>query len=354
MVADPRVQAAVARVPVLRRFARRDGDALMDLVAGFVHSQVLLAVVRLRLLNRLMDGPADAATLADGTGIDARRMAVLCDAACALSLMRRRRKGYAIARRGAALLGVPGLEGMILHHPVLYRDMADPVALLQGADTELSAFWPYVFGAGAAADPQRAATYSQLMTDSQTLVAQDTLARVDLSRARRVLDVGGGTGAFLIALGRAHPGPALHLFDLPAVVPGARARFAEAGLEGRATVSAGSFRDDPLPTGADVVTLVRILYDHDDVTAMALLQAVRAALPPDGRVVVSEPMTGGDRPHRAGDAYFAFYTLAMGTGRARAPSRITAMLREAGFAAPRDHGSARPFVTHVLSAGVTQ
>ncbi|WP_392387222.1 methyltransferase [Jannaschia aquimarina] len=350
LIASPRFQSSVARIPVLRRLARRDGDALMDLVAGFVHSQILLAVVELQLLHRLMDGPADAPDLAAGTGIDARRIAILCDGAVALGLMRRARRGYRIARRGAALLGVPGLEGMIRHHPVLYRDMADPLALLRGGETELSRFWPYVFGAGAAEDPATAERYSRLMSDSQILVAEETLARIDLSDATEVLDVGGGTGAFLAALGQRHPHPRLHLFDLPAVVAQAEARLAHAGLAGRAHVTAGSFRDDPLPKGADTITLNRVLYDHADETVAALLSAIRAALPPGGRVVVSEPMTGGVSPNRSGNAYFAFYTLAMGTGRARSPDEIAKLLKAAGFEAVRDHGTSRPFVTHVLSA----
>jgi demethylspheroidene O-methyltransferase len=61
-------------------------------------------------------------------------------------------------------------------------------------------------------------------------------------------------------------------------------------------------------------------------------------------------MAGGDRPERAGDAYFALYTLAMGTGRARSPARIAAMLRAAGFARIRNRGTTRPFVTHVVEA----
>ena len=349
MVASPAVQAWVARVPGLRGLARRDGDALMDVVAGFVHSQALLAVVELRLLHRLMDGPADAAALAAGTGVDARRMGILCDAACALGLMARRGGAYRIARRGAALLGVPGLEGMIRHHPTLYGDLSDPVAFLRGdTDPALARFWPYVLGD--ADDPARAERYSRLMTDSQALVAQETLARVDLSGAQEVLDVGGGAGAFLVALGRRHPKPRLHLLDLPAVVPRARAAFRDAGLAGRATVTPGSFRDGPLPRGADAVTLNRVLYDHDDGTVRALLRAVHDALPPGGRVVVSEPMAGDRRPERAGDAYFAFYTLAMGTGRTRTPRAIRALLTEAGFEGARDAGTTRPFVTRVVTA----
>ncbi|GIT91400.1 Demethylspheroidene O-methyltransferase [Jannaschia pagri] len=350
LVASRRFQSFCAAVPCLRRIARRDGEALFDLVGGFVHSQVLFAVVELRLLHRLFDGPATAPALARGTALTADRIEILCNAAVSLGLMRRTRDGYGLARKGAAILGVPGLEAMISHHHVLYRDLADPLAVLGGAETELSKFWPYVFGAAAAQDPDTARRYSDLMSDSQGLVAEETLRRCDLSKAGTVLDIGGGTGAFLSALGQRHGAPALHLFDLPPVVSGARDRFAATGLTDRVQITAGSFRDDPLPVGADVITLVRVLYDHSDTTVMDLLRAVHAALPEGGRLVVSEPMTGGDRPHPAGDAYFAFYCMAMGTGRARSPQVIREMMGAAGFASTVDHGTTRPFVTHVLSA----
>jgi demethylspheroidene O-methyltransferase len=167
-----------------------------------------------------------------------------------------------------------------------------------------------------------------------------------------VLDIGGGTGTFLSALGARHAGPRLHLFDLPAVVSGARDTFAAAGLESRARITPGSFRDDGLPVGADAVTLLRVLYDHTDETVLALLATVRGVLPRGGRLIVSEPMTGGAAPHRAGDAYFAFYCMAMGTGRARSPAQVEALLRRAGFDRIEDRGTSRPFVTHVLEAFV--
>jgi demethylspheroidene O-methyltransferase len=350
-VASRRFQSAVAAIPGLRRVARRDGEALFDLVSGFVQSQVLAAVVDLRLLHRLLDdGPADAAALARNTGLTAERMADLCDAATALGLFKRRRGVYRLARRGAAVLGVPGLEGMITHHSVLYRDMADPLAVLRGEETELAAFWPYVFGAGAATNPETARRYSDLMADSQALVAEETLRLVDLSGAEEVLDIGGGTGAFLTALGRAHPGPRLHLFDLPAVAGEARARFDAADLSARARITPGSFRDDPLPGGADVATLVRVLYDHRDETVRDLLAAVHAALPRGGRLVVSEPMTGGGRPNRSGDVYFRFYCMAMGTGTARSAVEISTLLKAAGFGGIAAPASSRPFVTSVITA----
>lgn len=345
-------QAWAARVPGLRRLARAEGRALFDLVAGFVNSQVLMALVELRILHHLQEGPASVRTLAARCAIPEARMQVLLQAGAGLDLLRRGRGGdYRLSLRGAALLAVPGLEPMIRHHRALYADLADPVAFLRGGgETELSRFWPYVFGAAQATDPAVAATYSDLMSESQVLVAEDTLRLADLSDRKRLLDVGGGAGAFLAAAGAVYPRLALDLFDLPAVLPSARVRLGQAGLSSRVTLHPGSFRDDPLPRGADAISLIRVLYDHDDATVAGLLRAAHAALPPGGRLVVSEPMSGGDRPDRATDVYFAIYTLAMQTGRTRSAAEIGAALQAAGFINIRNLGGFRPFITSVFTA----
>lgn len=346
-----RFHAISQAIPGLRRISRREGQALFDTLSGFVQSQALMALVELDVLAALRKGPLRTAALAHAARVAPDRMAVLMQAAAALKLVRRGRDVWHLAPRGAAFLTVPGLAAMVRHHRVLYRDLADPTAFLRGETTpELAGFWPYVFGAGAAADPQTAAIYSQLMADSQGLVAADTLAVVDFSNVRNLMDVGGGTGAFLTAVGQAVPALQLTLFDLPAVVPGATARFAKAGLEARTRIVAGSFRDDPLPKGADAISLVRVLYDHADSTVAALLAAVHTALPPGGRIVISEPMSGGHTPDRATDIYFAFYTLAMGTGRTRSATEVENLLKNAGFGAIRIHPSQRSYVTQVVTA----
>ena len=348
---SPRFHAFCARMPGLRHLARAEGAALFDIVQGFVQSQALLALVELRVLHRLAEGPAPLAALAGLAGVPPERMAILARAGAGLGLMAERRGMWRLTVRGAAFLAVPGLEAMVRHHPVLYRDLADPVAFFRGeTQPELAGFWPYVFGAGGAADPGLAQRYSDLMADSQGLVAADTLRLADFRGVAHLMDVGGGTGAFLAAVGAAHPGLRMTLFDLPAVVPGATARLAAAGLADRVTIHPGSFRDDPLPRGADAISLVRVLYDHADATVAALLRAVHDALPPGGRVVVSEPMSGGARPDPATDVYFSLYTLAMQTGRTRSGAEIARMLGDAGFADVQIRPGFRPFVTSVVTA----
>ncbi len=348
LVASARFQALCARVPGLRTIARREGAALFDLMQGFVQSQMLMALVELRILHLLVDGPATAAVLAPRCGVPPERLQILLQAGAAMRLLKRRGDRFALARRGTALLTVPGLQDMVRHHDVLYRDLADPVAFIRGdTTTELADFWPYVFGAKGAMDPAQTARYSRLMAESQSLVAAEALGHLSLKGAHKLLDVGGGTGVFLRAVRARYPKLQLALFDLPDVV-------AQAALPADIARHGGSFRTDPLPQGADVISLVRVLYDHSDDTVRALLAKAFAALPPAGRVLIIEPMSGGTRPDPQTDVYFSVYTLAMQTGQTRSAARIAELLREAGFNEISKEHADRPFITCVLTASKPQ
>ena len=94
---------------------------------------------------------------------------------------------------------------------------------------------------------------------------------------------------------------------------------------------------------------MRVLYDHADATVANLLAAVHAALPPKGRLIVSEPMSGGALPDRTTDVYFAVYTLAMQTGRTRSGAEIAALMAASGFVNIRIQKGFRPFVTSIVT-----
>jgi demethylspheroidene O-methyltransferase len=347
---------AAGGFPLTRPVAKRQARALFDLCAGFVYSQVLLATVRLRLPERLMAGPRSAAGLALELEMSEPATERLLIAAASLRLLARRgedaggRPLYGLGALGAALIDNPGVTAMIEHHGLLYDDLRDPVALLRGetGQTALANYWPYAKGAGEGA--ASADGYSALMAVSQRFVADEVIGAYDLRRHRHLLDVGGGSGAFLIAAGAQAPQLRLTLFDLPAVAAIARDRLGASPLAARCAVIGGDFSSDALPTGADVVSLVRVLHDHDDDVALILLRAIRRALPPGGTLLIAEPMAGTRGAEPVGDAYFGFYFLAMGGGRARTPARIKEMLSEAGFSRTRLLRGRMPMVARVMVA----
>ncbi len=330
VLASPVFQRWAARFPLTRPVARRRARALFDLVAGFTYSQTLFACVTSGLLDLLGHGRADLAAVAAQTNLPLAGAERLLKAAAALDLVERTGNVWTLGQAGAALAGNGGIAEMVAHHDALYADLADPLALFRrgGGGGALSRYWTYAESPGAGGEDQ-VAPYSRLMAASQPMVARQALAAYDFARHRKILDVGGGEGAFLAALAQAVPGPQLGLFDLPAVADRARNR-----LDARTTFHPGDFLRDPLPHGYDLITLVRILHDHDDGPAMILLHAIRAALPPGGRLLIVEPMAETPGAETVG-TYFELYLLAMGSGRPRRPDQIRKMLAATGFPASR-------------------
>jgi demethylspheroidene O-methyltransferase len=360
LIANPAFQRWAAGFPLTRRVAERRSSALFDLCSGFVYSQILFACVRLDLFSRLAAGPRDCASLAEELGLTVDATRRLLRAAAALELFEPLAGDrFGLADLGAAMVGNPSIEAFVEHHTLLYADLADPVALLRGAvPTRLSGFWPYADrkpGDPPLAEPDDEAAsayarYSELMSRSQALIAEDVLEAFPPRGRRRWLDVGGGEGAFVAALAARDPELDLMLFDLPPVAARARAALEQCGLLSRVKVHEGDFLSDSLPQGAEVVSLVRILHDHDDDSVQVLLARARDALAPGGTLVIAEPMAGARGAERVGDAYFGFYLLAMGRGRARSAPEIAALLEGAGFAALRPLKTRRPLLVSVLIA----
>jgi demethylspheroidene O-methyltransferase len=350
LVASPRFQRWAAGFLPTRRIARRNTRTLFDLCAGFVYAQVLTACIRLDVFGHLADGPMSQDALAHRLGLPPERARTLLLAAVSLDLLRELRDGrFALADLGAAVIGNPGIAAMVEHHALLYADLADPVSLLRGetGPTRLASYWPYA--AGATVAPGEAASYSALMGVSQAMIAQDILEACDFGRTRHLMDVGGGEGVFIETAAAHVSGPTFSLFDLPAVAERAQARLDRTAQAGRIVCLGGDFHDG-LPQGADAISLVRVIHDHDDVPAQALLAAAHAALSPGGCLILAEPMAGTPGAEPIGDAYFGFYLMAMGSGRPRRAEELGRMLETAGFATVSERKTRRPLLARVLVA----
>ncbi len=358
LIAQPRFQRWATNSPLTKRVAAKRASDLFDICAGFVYSQVLSAVVELKLPEKLAGGPKSLATLAGECGFEPKAMRQLLRAAAPLGLVEERGSNgsgddsFGLGGHGAALLGNPAIAAMVAHHGVLYRDLADPVALFKtgAANTELSRFWPY---ATAEAPGELAsgdvAPYSELMSSSLALLADDVLDSYTLGGHGCLLDVGGGGGDFLVAAARRRADLRVILFDLPPVAERAQARFTAEGLGERAKVVAGDFKRDPLPSGADAVSLVRVAHDLDDDALTALLAKICAALPPNGVLLLAEPMAETPGARKVA-TYFTMYLLAVQRGRLRSIGELQRRLNDAGFAHVQQIPTARPMLASLLVA----
>ena len=353
--ANPRFQHWAARLPLIRWIARHRADAAFDLLAGFAYSQVLRAYVEGGLFDILKDGPLGAADVARRMELSEAAALTLLRAGRALMLSEEAGEDrWMLGEQGAVFAANAGVQAMIRHHRLLYADLADPLALLRAdrrEPTALSRFWTYA-GAlhGAGERGAQTSEYSELMAASQHFVADEVLAAVRFGGVRRLLDVGGGHGAFLRAIGTAHPHIELGLFDLPEVVEIGGTVLAEAFGPARVSAHPGNFFKDSIPQGYDMVSLVRILHDHDDAPAQALLANIRASLAPGARLLIAEPMARIPGAEPMGEAFFGLYLWAMGSGRARSPAELVAMCKKAGFARARPVATAQPVNASVIIA----
>jgi demethylspheroidene O-methyltransferase len=344
-------QRWAARTPLFRLIARRRAAHQFDLVAGFVYSQVLHVYVVSGLIGFMRNALRSSGEVATFAGLSAAATDRLLRAGRAIDLTESPQSGlWTLGQTGAELSANDGAMAMIRHHAILYRDLADPMALLTDADrrgSELSRYWSYVAGE---VGPEASAGYSQLMAATQPMVFEQVFARYDFDRHQHLLDIGGGSGAFVESVARHAPRLGLGIFDLPDVITHCRERLEGSAILGRLSLHPGSFKADPIPTGYDVISLVRILHDHDDPDAAALIHAVFAALPPGGTLLIIEPMAETRGAEAMGDGYFGLYLWAMGSGRPRSYREYKFMLRNAGFSNVREVKTPLPIVTRMLVA----
>lgn len=350
VLADPRFQRRSARLPGVSQTARKWSRQLFDQVAGFVYSQVLLAVVESELLAMLAGGPIDEEDLPARLGLSLAATARLLRAAEALDLADEvEPRRWMLGPQGAILNANPPVQAMIRHHRLLYRDLEDPIALLRAdrdEETNLSRFWHYREDAV----PEAARAYSELMAATQAIVAEQVLSVYDFGRHEALLDIGGGHGAFAGAVAEKYPALRVGVLDLPPVIAGLAK--SESLATDRIERHAGDFFHS-LPGGRfDCMSLVRILHDHDDERALALLRTIASSLPSDGRLVVAEPLAKTPGAKAMGGAYFGFYLWAMGSGKPRSLAEISTLLKRAGFANVSAKPTSQPIIASVIVASL--
>jgi demethylspheroidene O-methyltransferase len=353
-IASRRFRDVVGRLPLLRIIANRKANQIFRLTTGFVHTQILSACVHHGLFEAMQGRALSSNSIARRCGLateamkhlleQARRLDLVADAGADL---------WILSDAGAVLAADLGLREMIRHHDMLYRDLRDPAAFWRGnpGDTELRRYWAYVRGSDPAKiGNEEAEPYSALMRESQAMLADCILASHDFGTYRSILDVGGGEGAFLGAVGARYPAMRLALFDLPAVTRLATRHLQEKGMLTRSTLHSGDFTVDEIPAGHDCVTLVRILCDHDDERVLKILSNLHRHLAPGTRLVVAEAMAGTTEGANLAAIYFSTYFAAMGSGRCRTSREIIDLLARSGFAKAKAARTTNPLLAGLVVA----
>jgi SAM-dependent methyltransferase len=124
--------------------------------------------------------------------------------------------------------------------------------------------------------------------------ARKFMREVDLSDRRKLLDLGGGSGAYSIVAALTHPDIIAVVLDLPPVVEVARDFIRDNGVDDRVTAEVCDFTRDPLPSGADVILMNSNLPVYDDEIVPQVIAKAFAALEPGGEMFICGEMIADD------------------------------------------------------------
>ena len=183
-------------------------------------------------------------------------------------------------------------------------------------------------------DPLMLELFWGAMHSLSTLTARVLAGAVDFSPYRRMLDVGGGSGAYDIEICARYPELQSTVFDLPFVTEIAAQRIEEAGLSGRIDTIGGDFFADELPGGRDLILLSMILHDWTEEKNRAILAKCFDALSSGGAIVISELLVNDEKTGPPPAALMSLNMLIETEGRNYTPAEYTSWLEDTGFVDP--------------------
>jgi len=218
---------------------------------------------------------------------------------------------------------------IMLGAPFIWR----PAGELMQATSATQPVFSSLFGEGffnyLGTHPEDAKIFGAAMAASSRATAAAVIATYDFSRFKRVVDVGGGQGAFLAGVLAANPNLRGVLFDLPAAVAGASV-LRNGDFAGRCEIVAGNFFEG-IPKGGDAYVLKGVIHGWSDENALKILKNCRASMEPDGTLILLEVVLDGE----PGRAMLDLLMLVLAAGRERTESDFKALLEQAGFSLSR-------------------
>ncbi len=280
-------------------------ESLLDLARGFMEPRILLTGAELDLFTLLGRESLTATQLAGRLAADLRGLSTVLDALVAIGLLTKSDGRYTCPPAVARYLSSDSAESvlpMVLHAAVISQNWAQLVPKVLGPAARTAS--------QVAAEPGQLAAFIGAMQVVGSRAAPAVARAIQPGRARRLLDVGGASGTYTIALLRESPELRATLFDRPAVVDMAREHLASEGLLDRVDLVGGDFYADDLPGGHDLVLLSAIIHQNSRPQNVALYRKCAAAMVPGGRLVVRDHVLAEDRTAPRGGAIFAVNMLA--------------------------------------------
>jgi SAM-dependent methyltransferase len=257
-------------------------EPIMRLASGFMAAKLLFAANELGLFEALADAPATIDGLAARTGLTRRAARISADAMVALGLLEREGETYRNADVAAAFLAGRGPADL---RPFLrFWDKISYPAWRELTETLASGPSKVIFELDDELQAVASAGIEAILAGPAAALPKT----FDFSRHRRLLDVGGGTGSWSIAVAQAYPRLEATVFELPTAAEIARQRIAAAGLASRIGVVVGVAMAGALLPDYDVFLLANLMHYWSPDENRGLLRRVRGAAEPGSSLLLAD------------------------------------------------------------------
>lgn len=280
-------------------------DDVMAMTKGYQCAAVVTAAAELDLFGVLSRRPRSAEDVARELGADLRATTVLLDALAALELVDKRDGRYALPASAARTLteaGAATVLAMVQHHANCQRRWAQLASVVRTGE-------PAERRASIRGEVGDEASFIEAMNNICGPVASTLIEEIGPPVCQHLLDIGGASGTWTIALLRANPEATATLFDLPHVIPMAERRISQAGLSDRVELVAGDFLMDPLPGGADLAWISAIVHQNSRDQNRHLFSSAFDALRHGGRIYIRDVIMDDSRTSPVAGALFAINML---------------------------------------------
>jgi predicted transcriptional regulator/predicted O-methyltransferase YrrM len=278
-------------------------DVIIADAFGFMKSRVIITAAELDFFTRLDEKPATAVELAKTMGLDLRATNRILDSLVALGLLEKQNNRYKNTEKGVFLSS---------HHP----ETVLPIVLHM---SRLWDGWSHLTDAVRKGNKRKQQQAEIDGTNREAFIgAMHAIGRslsieiandYDVSRFKRLLDVGGASGTYTIVFLRKNPKMTAVIFDLKSVIPMAKKRLKAEGFYDRVKCVAGDFYKDELPRGCDLALISAIIHQNSIKQNIELFTKVYQALIPGGAILIRDHIMDESRTKPPAGTLFALNML---------------------------------------------
>ncbi len=271
-----------------------DRDRIVRLVFGTMAAQTLRAAVRLRVVERIGDTPRTAADVAAEAGAGQQPMTRLLRALTGLGVLNEHTPGtYSVTGAGALLhRHRPGSLSSFVRvftEPAVVRAWEHLDDSIRTGRPAFDTVFGTDFFSHLGQSPELSDEFNAAMSQAVSETAAALPHAYDFSRFTSVTDVGGGDATLLAGVLTAYPHLTGVVLDTAEGLAQAPSTLERHGLKERCSLVAGDFFTS-VPEGSDLCLMKSVLHDWTDDQAVTILSHCRAALPPDGLLLIVEPL----------------------------------------------------------------